>query len=53
VPLTTTVYLLKLFVGLSTLAEFAAWQKKKLDSRGQKRPRGSCTPDAAIQPSSS
>jgi hypothetical protein len=28
----TSVHLLKLFVGLSTLAELAAWQKKKLET---------------------
>jgi hypothetical protein len=32
VPLATSVHLLKLFVGLSTLAELAAWQKKKLET---------------------
>jgi hypothetical protein len=36
----TSVHLLKLFVGLSTLAELAAWQKKKLETaRAESKPR--------------
>jgi hypothetical protein len=40
VPLATSVHLLKLFVGLSTLAELAAWQKKKLETaKAESKPR--------------
>ena len=35
-----SVHLLKLFVGLSTLAELAAWQKKKLETaKADSKPR--------------
>jgi hypothetical protein len=36
----TSVHLLKLFVGLSTLAELAAWQKKKPETaKAESKPR--------------
>jgi hypothetical protein len=36
----TSVHLLKLLVGLSTLAEFAAWQKKELGTaKAESKPR--------------
>ena len=54
VPMPTSVHLLKLSVGLSTLAELAARQKKKLEQQRPKASRvNSCTPDAVTQPSSS
>jgi hypothetical protein len=40
VPIATSVHLLRLFVGLSTLAELAAWQKKKLETaKAESKPR--------------
>jgi hypothetical protein len=40
VPIATSVHLLKLFVGLSTLAELAAWQKKILETaKAESKPR--------------
>ena len=39
-PIATSVHLLKLSVGLSTLAELAAWQKKKLETaKAESNPR--------------
>ena len=52
-PMATSVHLLKLFGGLSTLAELAAWQKKNWKQQGWKASRvSSGTLDAATQPSS-
>jgi hypothetical protein len=49
----TSVHLLKLFVGLSTLAELAAWQKKKPETAtAESSGVSSCTPEAATQLSS-
>lgn len=39
-PIATSAHLLKLFVGLSALAEFAAWREKKLETaKAESKPR--------------